>query len=314
MRKYRWVVLGVYLPIAGLSQLLWLNFAPLLSWVQKRYEVSETAASWLILVFPLLYVVFSIPAGALIDRRGYRFGVGLGAGIMAVGASLRVFDSSFAALLAGQVIIALSQPLVINGVSKLVGDWFTSEQSAIATGLATMGMFVGMMVGMAATPAMNESLGFHATMILFAAVSWAAFALYCALARTNGESVSTATADPSLKQVWPHLLKRDLLLLFALAFLGLGFFNGLTTWLEQILAPNGIDSVKAGMIGGALILGGVLGAVVVPALSDRFRRRKPFLLGSVLAALAALYPLCGARDFARLVALGAALGFSFLPA
>jgi fucose permease len=93
MRKYRWVVLGVYLPIAGLSQLLWLNFAPLLSWVQKRYEVSETAASWLILVFPLLYVVFSIPAGALIDRRGYRFGVGLGAGIMAVGASLRVFDS-----------------------------------------------------------------------------------------------------------------------------------------------------------------------------------------------------------------------------
>lgn len=115
-------------------------------------------------------------------------------------------------------------------------------------------------------------------------------------------------------EFWPLLKNRDLLLLLTLSFLGLGFFNGLTTWLEQILAPNGIDAIKSGMIGGALILGGVLGAVVVPALSDHFKRRKPFLIGSVVAALASLFPLCNGRDFHGLMILGAVLGFFFLPA
>ncbi|MEZ0372273.1 MAG: MFS transporter, partial [Candidatus Sericytochromatia bacterium] len=60
---YRWVVLAVFTVVAGLSQLLWLNFAPLLSMVQKQYGVSEFMASLLLLVFPLIYVFLSVPAG-----------------------------------------------------------------------------------------------------------------------------------------------------------------------------------------------------------------------------------------------------------
>src|SRR5258706_6869242 len=58
-RPRRWAVLGVYAVIVGVSQMLWLNFAPLLSLVQTRYGVSELTASMLLLVFPLLYVVLS---------------------------------------------------------------------------------------------------------------------------------------------------------------------------------------------------------------------------------------------------------------
>jgi predicted MFS family arabinose efflux permease len=313
-RGYRWIVLGVYLPVAGLSQLLWLNFAPLLNWIQKRYAVSENISSLLLLVFPLLYVLLSLPAGALIDRKGYRYGIGLGAVIMACGATLRIADSSFAWLLAGQVVIAAAQPLVINGISKLVGDWFTREQSAIATGIGTMGMFIGMTIGMAATPALNEWLGFRATMGAFAAISWLACIAFLVFARTSGRGLDSEASVRPLSELGWLVKNRSLLLLFALAFLGLGFFNGLTTWLEAILAPNHIDSLQAGLIGGALILGGVVGAVVVPALSDHFKRRKPFLVGSVAAALAALYPLCGGQDYHTLLALGALLGFCFLPA
>lgn len=314
-RHYRWVVLGAYLPVAGLSQLLWLNFAPLLTWVQKRYQVSENVSSGLLLVFPLLYVVLSLPAGGLIDKKGYRFGIGLGAVIMAVGATLRIADSSFWTLLAGQIVIASAQPFIINGITKLVGDWFTQEQSAIATGLGTMGMFVGMTIGMAATPAMQEAIGFRGTMAVFAAVTWIACLTFWFFVRPNIQPLSaTEPASRPLSEMKWLFKNRSLLLLFALAFLGLGFFNGLTTWLEAILAPNGIDSAQAGMIGGALILGGVVGAVVVPAASDHFKRRKPFLIGSVAAALVALYPLCGGRDYHGLLALGAALGFFFLPA
>src|SRR5262245_1134069 len=111
-RPQRWAVLAAYTLVVGISQMLWLNFAPLVSLVQSRYAVSELTASLLILVFPLLYVVFSLPAGALTDARGYRFAVGLGALGMTAGAALRIFDQRFAFLLAGQIVVAVAQPYV----------------------------------------------------------------------------------------------------------------------------------------------------------------------------------------------------------
>src|SRR5205814_1630231 len=112
----------------------------------------------------------------------------------------------------------------------------------------------------------------------------------------------------------PSLLSRPLATLFLLAFLGLGVFNGLTTWLEPILAPQGIDAERAGLVGGALIVAGIVGAVVIPALSDRARRRKPFLLACAAMALATIYPLCSSHRPAIVFTAAALHGFFFMPA
>jgi predicted MFS family arabinose efflux permease len=311
-RPRRWAVLAVFALAAGVSQLLWLNFGPLIELVQKRYGVSELVASLLLLVFPLLYVVFSVHAGALIDRRGYRFTVGLGCAGMALGALVRIDDARFAFLLAGQIVIAVAQPYVVNGISKLVADWFSPEQGAIATGLGTMGMFLGMAAGMAATPALVSAIELRATMIVFAGVTVASAVLFAIVVHPNREAPPVATEAQS--GFGPLLRDRDLGLLLLLSFLGLGVFNGLTTWLEPILAPHGIDAEKAGLIGGALILGGIFGAVAIPALSDATRRRKPFLIVCAAAALATIYPLCTGDRYAVLLALAGLHGFFFLPA
>jgi predicted MFS family arabinose efflux permease len=310
--SYRWVVLTVFTMVAGLSQLLWLNFAPLLSMIQKQYNVSEFMASLLLLVFPLIYVFLSVPAGILTDKKGYRYSIGLGAIIMAVFSCVRIFDQSFWALLAGQIGIAIAQPYVINGISKLVLDWFTDEHSAIATGLGTMGMFIGMAVGMALTPVMVEGIGFRMTMVFFAVLSVLICGAFLYFARNNPDGPATGPEGTGGNNA-ASLKNRNLLLLYIVSFLGLGFFNGLTTWLEPILAPQGIDSVKAGIIGGVLIFGGIFGAVVIPGLSDYFKRRKPFLIGSTVVALLTLYPLCTGTNFNILLVLSALQGFFFLP-
>jgi predicted MFS family arabinose efflux permease len=311
----RWGVLAAYVVVVGLSQLLWLNFAPLGLLVQTRYHVSELTASLLVLVFPLLYVLLSVHAGAMTDRRGYRHTVGLGAVVMAVGACVRIDDASFWALLAGQVIIAVAQPYVVNGISKLVTDWFSEEQGAIATGLGTMGMFIGMAVGMAATPPLVGAAGLRGTMVIFAVVSIAAAALFYAVVRENEARPAATAADGAAPADFGGLLRdRRILVLLVLAFLGLGVFNGLTTWLEQILAPFGIDAENAGLVGGVIIVGGIVGAVVVPLLSDLARRRKPFLVACVIAALATTYPLCSSGQLTTVLVLGGVYGFFFLPA
>src|SRR3546814_2175075 len=61
------------------------------------------------------------------------------------------------------------------------------------------------------------------------------------------------------------LLQPRLLVLFALIFLGNGYFNAIFTWLEPLLGANGIDAEHAGLIALAMLIGGVAGMAAVPA-------------------------------------------------
>jgi predicted MFS family arabinose efflux permease len=303
-------VLAAFTLLAGVTQMLWLNFAPLITLVRERYAVSELVASTLVLVFPLLYVLLSIPAGQIVDRKGYRFAIGWGGTITALFATLRIHDASFAVLLAAQIGIAVAQPLVINGISKLVADWFVEAHGAVATGIGTVGMFLGMAVAMAATPALVASSGLTTTMAVFAAIAWASALLWWWLGKERTPP-SASAASGGLGEL---LRDGQLRSVFVLAFLGLGFFNGLTTWLEPMLAPNGFDAEAAGLVGGVIIVGGIVGSVVVPALSDAAKKRKPFLIACALAALPMVYPLCTTRSPALAYALGFGIGFALLPA
>ena len=305
-------VLAVFTLLLAVTQLLWLNFAPLVGLVCKRYAVSELAATMLVLVFPLIYVLLSIPAGVLVDRRGYRFTVGWGGIVTAAFATLRIWDDHFAVLLVAQIGIALAQPFVMNGISKLVADWFSEEHGAIATGVGTMGMFIGMAVAMAVTPGLVASTSLRTAMVVFAIVSWSSAGLFWMFGRER----ATTPAVPSrpAASVRELVAQRDLRILFALSFLGLGFFNALMTWIEPILAPNGFDAEVAGTVGGVLIGGGIVGSIVIPALSDRARRRKPFLIGCALLALGLVHPLCTTNRQGSAYGLSAALGFFLLPA
>ena len=177
MKNFKWVVLGIFALAAAVSQLLWLNFAPLITLIEKKYAVTEDTAGLLLLVFPLVYVLLSLPAGVLIDKKGYRFSLNFGNFLMALFACLRIYDKSFAVLLIAQTGIAVAQPFIVNAISKLVLDWFEKDQGAIATGLGTMGMFIGMSLGLGVTPPMVEHLGFSQSMVIFAIVSVICFIL-----------------------------------------------------------------------------------------------------------------------------------------
>ncbi len=305
----RWKVLVAFVIAALVTQLLWLNFAPILLEVQARYAVDEFTASLLILPFPLLYVFLSIPAGRLIDRLGYRKVAGLGMVVTAVGSCFRLDTDHFAALLVGQIVIACAQPFVVNAINKLVADWFEGEEQALATGLGTVGMFLGMALGLATTPLLDAELGLRGAMAVNTAVAFLAVGIWYGLCRERGVA---GMENPSPTS---ELLKNRRLLVFvALALLGLGYFNGLTTWLELLLKPRGIDAAQAGLVGGVIIVGGIVGAIVVPLVADHLRIRRWPLVLCVIAAAAANLWLTSAMTQDMLLLSGAALGFAFMPA
>ena len=95
----------------------------------------------------------------------------------------------------------------------------------------------------------------------------------------------------------------------AIIFVGLGIFNGVTTWVETIIRPRGFTPNDAGTLGALMIVGGVIGAVVLPALSDKYRKRQLFLFISFTGAIPGLIGLTYAKSAILLFVSAFVLGF-----
>jgi MFS family permease len=101
----------------------------------------------------------------------------------------------------------------------------------------------------------------------------------------------------------------DFWLYLAVSFIGMGIFNGLTTWVETIIRPRGFSPADAGTLGALMLVGGVLGAVVIPPFSDRQQRRKRYLLLGFVLAVPGLVGLTFATSLWLLFASAFVLGF-----
>jgi cyanate permease len=97
-------------------------------------------------------------------------------------------------------------------------------------------------------------------------------------------------------------------------FIGLGMFNGVTTWIEEIVGPRGFTPGQAGIAGGLMLVGGILGAVAIPLISDARRSRKPFVTLALIGLVPGLVGLTFADAYWLLLVSSFIFGFFLLSA
>src|SRR5436309_1810319 len=141
----RWSVIGAFALVGAATQLLWLSFAGVTTVAAEHYRVSETAIGWLAQVFPLLYVVLAIPAGLILDR-WFRAGLAAGALITAAGAAIRLIGDDFGWVLAGQTLVAVAQPLVLNAITGVTGRYLAVKDRPTGIAVGTASTFAGMVL------------------------------------------------------------------------------------------------------------------------------------------------------------------------
>jgi MFS family permease len=312
--KYRWVVLAVFMFINLTIQILWITYAPITGPAAAFYGVSDLQIGLLAMSFMIAFIPLSIPVSWVIDRYGFKIAVSIGAVLMGVFGLLRGFaGADYSLVLWSTIGIAAAQPFLLNAWTTVPAKWFPSEERATAVGMVTLANLVGTALGMVVTPILTETISIPQVQWIYGGLAAFSAVLFVLLAREApptppGPAGSEARALmlDGLKHAFT--VKSFWLYLFV-SFIGLGIFNGVTTWVENIIRPRGLTPTDAGTLGALMLAGGVLGAVIIPPFSDRKRKRQPFILFGLLLAIPGLAGVTFATSSWLLFISAFAMGF-----
>jgi len=330
--RYRWVVLGAFMVIGALTQLMWLNYASITSTtgagashlvgVADIMHVSTFKITQLANVITLLYIPISIPAGIVIDRKGFRYAVMIGAVFTAAFSFLRLFTGNYALVFIGMIGIGIGQPFVLNAITKMVAAWFPTDESALATGIATLSLFLGMIIALALTPELLKVFGDNMTglrwlILAYSIVATGGAVLFWMFAKAKPPKPPKRTEQELQEEGaainWASFRKifklYDFKLLCTIMFIGNGAIVGIFQLIDQILKPKQISSTTSGLIGAVMVIAGVIGCVVLPSLSDKFRRRKPFIVLSALVGIPTMFLLAQLSSVAQIYIVSVVTGF-----
>jgi len=316
---YRWVVLGVFMFINLTIQILWITYAPITGLAAQFYGVGDLQIGLLAMTFMIAFIPLSIPVSWAIDTFGFRPTVSLGAILMGIFGIVRgLAGTDYTLVLLATIAIAIAQPFLLNAWTKVPAQWFSIEERATAVGLITLANLVGTALGMVLTPLLTESMSIPNVQLVFGGAAAVSSVLFLILAREKpptppcppGQEVRALMLD-GLK----HALKvRDFWLYLCISFIGMGIFNGINTWVEGIIRPRGFSPSDAGTLGALMLVGGVLGAVVIPPFSDRQHKRQKFIMLGFVLAIPGLVGLAFAETAWLLFASAFVMGFFLVSA
>jgi MFS family permease len=316
---YRWVVLLAFMLVAAANQLLWITFAPITTDAAQFYGVSDLNIGLLSMVFMIVFIVVSLPASWVIDTYGIRVAVGIGAVLTGLFGLLRgLTPQNYAFVLISQIMIAIGQPFILNAITTVAARWFPIKERATASGLGSLAAYVGIFLGLTLTPYLTIHAGIERMLLIYGILSFVPIFIFFLLVK---ERPLTPPCPPDLQVrslvldgLKDTLRNRNFLFLLVIFFVGLGTFNAVTTWIQEMLQPRGFNITQAGITGGLMIVGGIIGALVLPSLSDHFRRRTPFIVVAILGAILGLMGVTYASNYVVLLMAAFILGFFLLSA
>jgi predicted MFS family arabinose efflux permease len=303
-----WGVIVAYAAVVAATQMLWLTFAPIDTDVARDFHTSQAAIGWLANVFPLLYVLLALPAGLALDR-WFRGSLIAGAGLTALGGLLRLVEQDYAWAMAGQLLVAIAQPLVLNALTKTATGYLPAHRRAAGIATGSAGQFVGSIVALAMGPLLEHTHSLGPLLPVEAILGVAAAGVLTVVLLRNppqDDGPSAAIGIAELKAVWAMPLSRTLA---QLAFVGIGVFVAMSTYLQPILHHDHISSTLAGLMLAGMLLAGVIGCGVFPppvARGDAARRYLVFAVTWVSACcgLLAVSHASAVADFVLVAAIG----------
>jgi FLVCR family MFS transporter 7 len=342
--RRRWGMLALFCLANLCNAVLWISFSPISSLTASFYGVGVDKVNALSIVFLAAYVPCSFLSNWVVKRWGMRTGLVLACSLNAASGLVRFLSAEsnsaprgagqtgYWILLAGQTLGAVAQPFFTNLPAKLAAVWFAKEQRDIATVVGALFNIVGIAVG-SVLPALfsvspgpglpNTSVQMFSLLLTELVLVLVSLVLTAALFQSQPPlppSLSEKNKDGEQEalraQLGKMLRNKDFVILSLCFGTGLGFFNALTTLVEQLVTKAGYTTDDASVFSAALLGCGVLSAIAVGLALDRTHWYKGFLkvlFGLAAVAIVAFTLVLRPDNMAALTIVFALMGGLMLP-
>jgi MFS family permease len=285
--KYRWVILGLAWLTITFLHCSWYLLPSLASPLSADLSLSHVQYTLIFIAPAMMGIWGATAAGAAADRFGIRTVVGIAVFLGGAAGLARVFAPDFAVMFILSCLLGIAIYGAVPNLPKLVGIWFPPRQAGLASGIYMTAIGAGMSLGMFVGPLFPDwqaAFGFSGIATLVVAFLWAF------LGRNAPKGVAIKM-PPMITGIKAGFKSRGILMACAVEFLFLGMLTSFTGNLPKALeAIHNINPATAGAMTAILTCSGILGNVLIPALSDRIGLRKPFLYAAMIIAPVTLFP------------------------
>lgn len=270
---------------------------------------------------PLGVALCSILGGLLGDRFDLRKVIGIGCFGIALTSGLRGACGDPVTLTILMFLCGASLGIVIPNLPKIVGLFFPPRQLGLAFGIANSGFNIGAILATALgatfllplVGSWRNVLFLYSAICIFIGITWLSV-----IRGKKPNQVTAGTDTPERKVPFREALAmvvrvKDLWLL-VIANLGLvGSYIALMGYVPVYLENAGVLKSTGDTIASTIFIAGIIGGIIVPALSDRIGTRKIVLItcAAVMGISTYLLSISGTLFFWLLIPLIgiAAMGF-----
>jgi MFS family permease len=274
---YRWAVVGLFWFVIFAYGANWFALSPMLKTFETQFSVPDWEAHLLISLIGMFVIFFAWPAGSLIDKKGPKLSISIGALFMAVGFGIRPWLlSSFETLLLSSVIGGIGLAWILVALAPQMFRWFPSKQAGLPIGIGSSGLFIGFGTGSLVmpllTPDKSTAQVFNGFLI-FAIIAVIAFFLWLILAKDHPSTppeervkIEKMKFTQGMKQA---LSSKNAYLYPFIGFLIVGITLVISAFIHALY-----PSKEGGYIAGVLLYGCAFGAFIAPYIAKKYSVKK----------------------------------------
>jgi MFS family permease len=286
--SYAWVILAVVYFASVVAPFIQFKIPPIMPFLMQEFGIDLTQAGLLMSSIAFVGLLLALPTSLVLRRFGAKTTLMVSLGLMAIGAGIGAFSSSFSMLLGSRVIEGMGIGLMGITAPATLAMWFPPDRQGTPMGIWATWVPVGSVLVFNLAPMMVISFGWQSIWwlgVAFAVLMMAICALLIKQPPVSSPTNAQAGESPSLRKA---LANRNIWLL-GLEFACMNFaMVAIATYYPTFLSEvRGYPLGQAAFIAslGTLVI--LFSAPAAGLLSDRIGSRRlvlalPFLGAAVL--------------------------------
>ena len=294
--RYAFLIVIIFFLLNFINGMHWVTFASCAAKFGKFYHLDNLEVDILSLIFMALYLITSYPCSWIIDKKSMRLGLNISAGLLILGAFLKIFiNTSIAFAYIGQIFTALFQPAILNSPAKIAATWFNEKWRVLITSICCLSNTIGVMFGyIVHTFVMEENtvnpISFKKEFKSYLIVEFIITIVFCAVfiifmreKPKNPPSNSQKNRDINKnKSNWEEVKKlfanKNFVYLFISLSCIVGYVNIIATIFNSYMAMYDITDSQASYISGIANFLGIITSVLVALIIDKNKKYSLIIL------------------------------------